>query len=54
MISYDSNAYSMMLGNIADEFMNAGACIGQCTGCKCSCKCSCSKREDETFEWEEF
>ena len=54
MISYDTNAYSMMLGNIADEFMNAAARIGQCTGCECSCKCSCSKREDETFEWEEF
>lgn len=55
MISYDTNAYSMMLGNIADEFMNAAAsCMSQCTGCKCSCKCSCSKREDETFEWEEF
>ncbi len=54
MISYDTNAYSMMLGNIADEFINAVACMSQCTGCKCSCKCSCSKREDETFEWEEF
>ena len=54
MISYDTNAYSMMLGNITDEFMSAASCIGQCTGCKCSCKCSCSKREDETFEWEEF
>lgn len=54
MISYDTNAYSMMLGNIADEFINAAPCIGQCTGCKCSCKCSCSKRDDETFEWEKF
>ena len=54
MISYDTNAYSMMLGNIADDFVNAVACMGQCTGCKCSCKCSCRNRENETFEWEEF
>ena len=54
MISYDTNAYSMMLGNIADDFVNAVACMGQCTGCKCSCKCSCRNREDETFEWEEL
>ena len=54
MISYDTNAYSLMLGNIADEFMNATTCIGQCTGCMCNCRCSCSRRVDETFEWEEF
>lgn len=54
MVSYDVNAYSEMLGNIAVEAVNAVACMSQCTGCKCSCKCSCSKREDDGFEWEEF
>ena len=54
MITYDSSTYSMMLGSISAECINASTCIGQCTGCKCSCKCSCSKREDESFEWEEF
>lgn len=54
MILYDADAYAMMLGNIEDDAVNAVACIGQCTGCKCSCKCSCSKREDDTFEWEEL
>lgn len=54
MISYDTKDYSLMFGNIANEFINAVSCIGQCTGCKCSCKCSCSRKENETFEWEEF
>lgn len=54
MISYDTKAYSMMLGNIASECMNTASCMSQCTGCKCSCKCSCSKREEESFEWEEI
>lgn len=54
MISYDTDAYSMMLGNIADESINTVVCIGQCTGCKCNCKCSCRKGEDKTFEWEVF
>lgn len=54
MILYDTSDYSKMLGSIADEAINVASCMGQCTGCKCSCKCSCSKREDETFEWEEF
>lgn len=53
MISYDTTAYSVMLGSINENiFSSSATCISQCTGCMCNCRCSCSGGIISDFEWE--
>ncbi|WP_399438273.1 FibroRumin family radical SAM-modified Cys-rich RiPP [Veillonella sp.] len=55
MISYNSENYTMLLGNINESMIDSAAsCISQCTGCMCSCRCSCSGGVISEFEWEEI
>lgn len=55
MISYNSENYTMLLGNINESMIDSAvSCISQCTGCMCSCRCSCSGGVISEFEWEEI
>ena len=54
MLVYDADAYTVMMGNISEDMVNASAkCVSQCTGCTCSCRCSCSGGIISDLEWEE-
>lgn len=55
MLVYNTDAYSVMLGNISEEMVNTAAnCVSQCTGCMCNCRCSCSGGVIADFEWEDI